>query len=193
MWMAVHDVADVDGRPVGDRDDLRAEIRRGALTPAVRRIADRNARFNIGSVARNFNEPTFGLRVLEAARVKNFTFTLKPVAPVTGGPALAVMTFTERERPTLVRGPVDSVFASGELVVEALTGRVHHTRMTWHDSALSADLVTDYSLEPKLALWLPTTFAERYSMGGRSLQLEETRCVSTYSNYRRFETGGRIK
>ena len=193
MWMAVHDVADVDGMPVADRDDLRAEIRRGALSPALRRIADRNARFNIGSVARNFNEPTFGLRVLEAARVKNFRFTLERVVPAPGEPALAFIAFTERGRPTLVRGPVDSIPASGELVVEVLTGRVHRTRMTWQDAALTADLVTDYSLEPKLALWVPTTFAERYAMGGPKLPLEETRCVSTYTTYRRFETGGRIK
>ena len=42
-------------------------------------LAERNARYNIGTITRNFNEPTFGLLVLERSRDDEFKFDVKRV------------------------------------------------------------------------------------------------------------------
>ena len=195
-WIAVHDVAEVDGAPVPDREDLRALIQKGQLAPVAQRLADRNARFNIGMVARNFNEPTFGLLVLEAKHVSNFTFTIAQVEPDAGPDphtTLVTLAFSEHSRPTLVKGPQGkAVFAKGEIVVEAETGRVRKTFVQFQEGPIVAELTTTFIPDPKLGLWVPVEFAERYAMKqGRAA--EETRCRAEYSNYRRFEVRVRIK
>jgi hypothetical protein len=191
-WIAVHDVADVDGVPVPDREDLRALIQRGQLTPVAQRLADRNARFNIGMVARNFNEPTFGLLVLEAKHVANFKFTIGQVE-ADHDLTLVTLAFSERSQPTLVKGPRGkAVFAKGEIVVEAETGRVRQTRVEFQDGSIVAELTTAFTRDAKLDLWVPMEFAERYALAqGRAR--EETRCRAEYSNYRKFGVTGRIK
>src|SRR5512134_62331 len=54
-WIAVRDVADVDGQAVPGRQDLKALLlKREELRGLATRLVERNARFNIGRVRRNF-------------------------------------------------------------------------------------------------------------------------------------------
>src|SRR5262245_10990525 len=39
-WIAVHDIAKIDGQPVPNRDDLRALLQKGEVTRVAQRIAD---------------------------------------------------------------------------------------------------------------------------------------------------------
>jgi hypothetical protein len=191
-WVAVHDFATVGGRPVTDREDIRALLQKNTSVSILRNIAGRNARFNIGRVERDFNEPTLALLVLEDKRIRNFRIGRKLVTR-DGDATLAVLDFTERERPTIVfslqRGPV---FSRGDITIEAATGRVRRTRIEFEDGPILAELTTTYALDPKLDLWVPSVFTERYQVkdGGPP---EVIRCEAKYTNYRRFMATGRIK
>lgn len=193
-WMAVHDFATVGGRPVPDREDLRALLRQGTTAPIMRRVASHNARFNIGAVERDFNEPTLALLVLEEQRIGNFSVGRKLVTQ-DGGTALAVLEFVERRRPTIVSSKVSGpVFSRGEITIETATGRVRRTRIAFQDGPILAELGTTYALEPKLDLWVPSVFSERYDVKDETSGAREViMCEANYTNYRRFEVTGRIR
>ncbi|WP_410964005.1 hypothetical protein, partial [Salmonella sp. SAL4448] len=82
-----------------------------------------NARYNIGRVVRNINEPTLALLVLDGTHRSRFKF--KSGTPrASGGRTLVPLSFRERERPTLIRSHTGApIYTSGELLVEADSGR----------------------------------------------------------------------
>jgi hypothetical protein len=191
-WIAVHDIAEVDGQPVPDRDNLQTLLHLGEVTRVAQQVANRNATFNIGSVGRNFNEPTLALLVLEAKRIGQFRFDRRELTEQ-NGVQLATLAFSEHDRPTLVHGPTgEPIFSKGEIVIETETGRVRHTAMNFRADPFEASLVTDYVPDDRLGLWVPGSFTERYDLLERQGQ-ETTTCQATYSDYRRFEVTGRIK
>jgi hypothetical protein len=191
-WIAVHDIAVVNGRPVADREDLRQLLLQGAeLRGITQKVASRNASFNIGQVFRNFNEPTMALRVLDNEPLQNFTFDRRSVV-ASGDERLVTLAFRERGRPTIVRGERQRNLESrGEMTIEASTGRVRRTVFEVADGPLRARLETTYIHEPRLDLWVPSTFSERYDLS-RPGEKETVLCEATYTNYRRFMTSGRI-
>jgi hypothetical protein len=189
-WIAVHDVADVDGQPVPDRENLQTLLQTGDVVAVGQRVANRNASFNIGTVSRNFNEPTLALLVFEARRIAHFKFDRRDLA-AQGGVELATLAFSEHDGPTIVRG-AGPVYATGEFVIEAATGRIRRSVITFREKLVQATLSTDYGPEDRLGLWVPRIFSERYDLNERTLQ-EKTTCEATYANYRRFEVTGRIK
>jgi hypothetical protein len=192
-WIAVHDVAEVDGQPVPDRDSLQTLLHLGEVTRVAQQVADRNATFNIGSVERNFNEPTLALLVLGAKRIGQFRFDRRELTEQDGVP-LATLAFSEHDRPTIIRNfsNDEPVYSKGEIVIETETGRVRHTVMNFKTSSVQVSLVTDYVPDDRLGLWVPGSFSERYDLVTKQQQ-ETTTCQATYSDYRRFEVTGRIK
>ena len=190
-WVAVHDVAEIDGEPVPDRQTLPQILARGALASVVAEVVEHNKHFNIGRIERNFNEPTLALLVLDKNRVSNFSFTREQVETV-GGVTLVTLAFVERNRPTIVVGKTGTpVFSKGKLLIEAGTGRVRATQILFKYSNISADLVTTYVLDKRLELWLPSVFTERYE-GEPEGQKEIDTGRAQYSNFKRWETSGRI-
>ncbi len=190
-WISVHDFADVDGRPLDDHEDIRRLLERGAVAGIARRLIDENARFNIGSVTRNFNEPTLGLLVLESKRRSQFKFTRRHVER-DGDATMVTLAFKETHSPTLVRG-LDGrdLYSSGEILLEAGSGRVRRTDIRFTYGPVTARLTTTYAREPKLGLWVPTQFSEQDQRAGRLREV--IRCEATYTNYRRFEVAARIR
>jgi hypothetical protein len=94
------------------------------------------------------------------------------------------------------------VSSTGEIVVEAETGRVRRTELKATIGSVSLDLTTDYALEKDLDLWVPTLLRERYEEGIRGsgadsrvkgTGYEEIWCEAKYSHFRRFEVKGGIK
>lgn len=190
-WLAVHDFSEVDGTPVADREDLRALLQKGETNSVVRTVLTRNARFNLGTIVRNFNEPTLALLILEPKRVDGFAFDREEVTQV-GGRTKVRLSFRERRRPTLVRDEHGSpVYARGELTIDAATGRVEHTVIELADGPIIARLTTTYALDEKVEMWVPVAFAERYERTNRDREVIV--CDADYTNYRRFETTARIK
>jgi hypothetical protein len=184
-WISVHDTAEVDGRPLDNREDLRQLLGREPLAGVARLLVNRNARFNIGTITRNFNEPTLGLLVLEPRRLDQFKFSRARVED-DGDTQVVTLRFREADRPTLVRG-IDgsSLFSTGELQVEAGTGRIRRTVIQVAYGPVIAQLTTTYAREPQLDMWVPSVFVERYerTKSGREVIL----CEATYTNYRKFD------
>ena len=196
-WIAVHDVHEMDGTPIPNREDLRRLLAVGEVTSVARRVTEHNARFNLGSVRRNFNEPTLPLQLLAPDHRPRVDFSRGGVTR-SAEATIATLTFRERERPTLIQaerrdGPgTTPVYARGEIVVDAATGTVRRTRLTLENGRVEVELITEYTLEPRLNLWVPAVFTERYD-ALRDRQRELIVCEAQYTNYRRFEVTGRIK
>jgi hypothetical protein len=192
-WIAVRDVMEVDGEPVAGGEDLRKLLQSGDLTGVVQRVANHNARYNIGGVIRNFNEPTLPLLIFDERRVGNFSFDRERVEERPDA-TLVTLAFEERRRPTIIRNARGNpVYSSGEITLEAGTGRVRRTVFKVQDGSITVRLVTTYRREAKLDLWVPSTFTERYEGDQESGEREIITGEATYSNYRRFEVTGRIK
>jgi hypothetical protein len=198
-WMAIRDVLAVDGNTLGERPDLREALRTLAPRDVATRFKQYNSRFNIGRIARNFNEPTLSLLVLDARHRARFSFERRRVER-SGGDVLVTLEFTERESPTLIHDLVRGrVMSKGELVVEAGSGLVRRTRLTAKIEQLRIELITEYARDDKLGMWVPSAFREEYEYGGDTragrtdTEHERVLCEAHYTNFRRFETAVRIK
>ncbi len=203
-WIAVRDVIEVDGEPIKDREDLRALLAKSERVRLVKELTSRNARYNLGRVERNFNEPTLPLLLLDAKRTPRIKFDRKRVTRE-DDVTLAVLAFEEREPPTLVATPNEgAVRAKGEFLLDAATGTVRRTLFQLTRPGIDVKLETAYVKDDKLNLWLPSVFTERYeagsNIGGMRLSSYPARaskelveCEARYTNYRRFEVTARIK
>jgi hypothetical protein len=189
VWMSVHDVETVDGAPVPPGDDVRTMLRSESFRAVASRVAAANARYNIGSVTRNFNEPTLALLYFAPDRVDGVKFDRGAVDRSTPGLTLVTLRMRGRDDRPLVRSPNGRVTMRGSVVVDGRTGCVRHTSLAFSDGKVDADLDTTYALDRNVSVWVPVQFVERY----RERASGETTTVRTsLGNYRRFETSGRI-
>lgn len=200
-WMAIRDVIAIDEGTIDGRPDIKAALRRLPASDVAATFKTYNSRFNIGRTYRNFNEPTLSLLVLDANHRERFSFNRKGVQHA-GDTVLVTLTFVEKDSPTLIRDlRRGRVFSTGELVVEAGTGRVRRAVLVAKTNDVKLELTTTYSPDDRLGMWVPTLFRERYEHGvspdssnldARS-EYEHIVCEATYRNFRRFETSVRIK
>lgn len=191
-WLSVRDISKVDGKPVEAGDDLRGLLNRGSMARIGRAMADRNARYNIGVVTRNFNEPMFALVILDPKNQSRFRFERQSIVVSEDG-TLVTLTFTERDRPTLVQGASGGpVFTRGEVTLDAATGRLQRSVVIARDGPTTAQLTTTFTFNEKLKLWLPSVMQERYTHSSPRLK-EVVAAQSTYTNYRKFEATARIR
>jgi hypothetical protein len=200
-WMTVRDVQTVDGKPVADSGRVRAALAAPDRFETAVRLKRENSRFNIGSTVRTFNEPTFGLLVLDERNRHRVQFKRQEVDGE-GATTLVTFEFEEVVGPSLVREiDGDDVFASGTLTIEAGTGRVLGTTLRVEPGGVRMTLSTRYERDAALNMLVPVRFQERYVNG---LSPEESRsrirsfyeeivCESRYSQFRRFEVSSRIK
>jgi hypothetical protein len=191
-WVGVRDIAIVDGVPVEKRDNLRELLTKASFARIGRQLVDRNARYNIGSITRNMNDPMLALVILDDKHRDRFKFDRRRVEPTPAGP-LVTLSFTERDEPTLVRGADGSrIFSKGELMIDAATGRLVRTVITLKDKATTGTLTTVFTENEKLGLWLPSTMDERYDHEIDNVK-ELVVVKSIYTNYRRFNVNVVIK
>lgn len=188
-WMGFRDVFEVDGRPLGDRQErLQKLFLEGGdigLTQA-RKIADESARFNIGDIHRNFNVPTVPLEFLNPLNQYRFYFEKVGEETIEGTPTWAVR-YAEHARPTFIRTNLGDLFARGMLWIEPTEGRVVRTELTVGDfrTNLRSTLTVTYRPDERLGLWVPAEMIEVYERP-RDDGADAIRCVATYSNFRRF-------
>ena len=194
-WTVVHDITEVDDEPVPNHESVRALLQMSNTTvqSVARKVYDLNARYNIGGIRRNFNDPMIALQVFHDRYRDNIQFDMVR-SETRDGATLATLRFREKDRPTIVVGTDGTAFpAKGEVLLDAVSGAIRHTHFTIDNKDLGADLDTNLAYEERLALWVPVLFTERYwAKRGRS-ETEVTTCSSEYTNYRRFEVKGRIK
>jgi hypothetical protein len=162
----------------------------------LRKLANEGARFNVGSTHRNYNSPTLALDFLDPVVQSRFVFAEAGEETLAGVNALKLQ-FTEVERPTLISiNDSRDVPVSGWLWVLPWDGTVVRTHLdvkqpeTARIAGMDASLVVDYQHDSKLGMWVPARMREEYVTRGSSY--ERIDCVATYSNFRRFETSGRV-
>jgi hypothetical protein len=204
QWMAIRDVLRIDGAPNPNRLDLKSALVTLAPRDVARTFTAYNARYNLGRIKRNFNEPTLSLLVLDQEHRDRFSFDRGGVqqTPTT---SLVTLKFEEKRRPALIASPDGKpVFTKGELLVDAATGEIHRTVLTLKIDALRVELSTAYARDERLGMLVPTIFREVYEDGvmpgiGRNRprdsgqRFEHITCTATYSNFRRYETSARMK
>lgn len=199
-WMAIRDVLDVDGAPLESRPDLRRALAELPPSQVAARFKAYNARYNIGRIRRNFNEPTLALAVLSDRHRARFGFERVP--PRRGDdPLLVTLAYRERTAPTFVRGlNGENVFSTGEFTLEAATGRITATRMAMQIGSIRVSLSTAYAYDARLDMTVPVSFSEHYLDGtpprdGRrsTVRHEEILCEARYSDFQRFGVQTRIK
>ena len=198
-WLAIRDIATVDGQALKNRLTVLEELKRLPVHEVVAAFKASNSKFNIGRTSRNFNEPTLSLRVLDGQHRSRFSFVQRRVERSRDGP-IVVVAFTERDGPSLIRDlTYGAALSKGEFSIEPASGRVQRAVLTAAVGPVRLELVTDYALDKRLELWLPSRFRERYEHGRapRSVEAseehEDISCEATYANYKGFETSGRIK
>ena len=209
-WMTVRDVRTVDGTELPARRSVQDYLTEYAPRELALQFKQDNSRFNLGRTFRNFNEPTLALLVLDDRYRSRFMFERKDTRQ-TSGVAVTTFAFEETAEPTLIRDSSGGfVFASGELVVEAATGRVMNTVLNVEPDGVRMTLSTDYVSDERLDMLVPSRFREHYVNGvppadprpvpgARQAQrqlrsvYEELVCEATYSNFQRFEVRTRFK
>jgi hypothetical protein len=187
-WVGYRDTFEVDGVPVRDRDErLQRLLSSGAVRQAAR-IADQNARFNLGNdlVSRNINIPTFALEVMNP-RLRD-RFRVRHIGDdVLGGRRGWLIEFHERGRPTLVRTPEGRDQPSRvSALVDVQTGEVLQTVLTWEH--VEGSISVSYGQAHGIPVAVPIRMVERYVTRTGELVAGE----AAYSNFRQFETTARI-
>jgi VWFA-related protein len=215
-WAGYRDVSNVDQKPIPDRQSrLRTLLTASAPDMSeARRIADESARFNIGPMKRNFNEPTAVLFFMSAASQPRFSFTPKGTATV-GGVDVARIDYQEEARPTYIRtSDGKDAPCRGTLWINPADGTVVRTKLLltgYGGQGSSAEIEVTFAKDQRLDLWLPVTMVERYVgklsregtagrsrvRAGMSVNVVTGESVvtatATYSDFKRFETGGAVK
>jgi hypothetical protein len=132
-WVGFRDVGEVDGAPVRERTDrIRTIFNESPATALAqwRRIADESARFNIGSIQRNFNTPTVALFFIQPANQGRFRFKKAGQETIDGVPVWKVQ-YEEKTRPTIIRtSSGENRPVAGMLWVDPSNGRIFRTAMT---------------------------------------------------------------
>lgn len=203
-WLTARNVRTVDHSPVRDSESRIERLLAAAapedLVARARRLRDESARFNLGPVERNFNDPTMVVQFLSAKMHPRLRFAKRGRDTIDGIPVWR-LTFSEHVRPTLIRSNGKDVRATGEVWIDATDGAIVRTRVTLGDprSGLKARIDVTYRRDPRFAVWVPSRMEERYERSGRAHYLGENRpftdridCVATYTDFRRFETTGRL-
>lgn len=194
--MTVRNVTRVDGRRVRSGSDV---IEKALALPGAERVtklralADASARYNLGTLQRNFNEPTLALMFGSAEFQPRFKFTIEG-QEVADGRTLRRLLFSETTRPTVIRDARTgaSIPASGFLLLDE-EGTVWRTslRLDTRETLVTIDVV--YARDVRLGMVVPVTMDEDYRYRDKdTARLMMVSGHATYSDYRRFVTSARI-
>ena len=197
-WLTVRNVLSVDGQATaGSHDRLNDALAEpgGQRLSRLRQLVDESARFNVGRTFRNFNYPTLVLSYLDPSMQPRFTFTLAGRERVRGTDTRKV-NYVERATPTVIQGDGADRVSRGTVWIAERDGVLVRTRLDLRiprtDSSASGTVEVDYQRDTKLDMWVPVRMHETYMEMRGSLVSENIGAEATYSNFRRFETSGRI-
>jgi hypothetical protein len=198
-WLGFRDVLEVDGARVGDHEERLAHVlmaSQGRFDEA-RRLSDESARFNIGSIQRNFNEPTVVLFYFSPKNQDRFKFSARAV----GDDGVWEIAFEEESRATIIRTPQgEPVPSTGSVWVRPADGTIVRTLLkvpiipmrNARGQRGSGLVDVAYRRIEALDMWLPWTMTESFETT-RQDTWERITGRAVYSNYRQFQTTVRIK
>ena len=201
-WLTVRNVLTADGKPVPDSQHRLNDLLRDTASERLVRLKtllNESARFNVGRIFRNFNYPTLALSYLDPAIQPRFAFTLGGRERVNGVQTWKVA-YVERARPTVIQetatpGSVRGIdlTSRGTLWIGE-NGIVQKTvlEVQMPRPLTMASIEVIYRRDDKLEMWVPMRMHETYLQARGTTINESIDCVASYSNFRRFETSGRI-
>jgi hypothetical protein len=192
LWLGVREVFEIDGEAVaGERGRLQKVLSDSSLSVAarVRAIADQQARHNLGDLYRTINVPTLALGFLLPDRQPRFRFKRSGSTDVRGTPVW-IVTFQEREHPTLIRTPEGrDLMSNGTFWIDPRTGAALRSELRTGDKKrLSSIILVGYRHHDRFDMLLPDDMNELYIT-----HRERIEGHATYSNFRRFEVETKIK
>jgi hypothetical protein len=216
-WMGFRDVFEVDGAAVRDRQDRLVTLLLGRSSDGLlqgRQIADESARHNLGPVRRNFNTPTMALFFLQPKYQGRFRYSKAGEETIDGLRVWSVR-YKETDAPTIIRTTTGrAVPASGMLWIDPTSGRVFKTLLELRadveqDAAadrsgerresrqMAVSVTVSYKMDARFGVLLPAEMRERYEVApARRTGSPDTSAtvtgVATYSDFRTFETYGRL-
>lgn len=191
-WLSARNVLEVDGHAVTDSHDRLERTITGdakGLAERLQSVATEGARFNIGRIQRNFNDPILPLLFLDPVYQPRFKFRLEKEEDIEGIRTRRV-SFKETERPTVISDAGGtSLFSSGAVWLRAEDAVVVRTEMAATFNGVSFTIRVEYRNDPKLDMWMPSLMEEHYRYPKMN---EQINCFAVYTNARRFETAGRV-
>ena len=197
-WLTVRNVLSVDGtETIGGQNRLNDALAGpgGQRLGRLRQLVNESARFNVGRTFRNFNYPTLVLSYLDPALQPRFTFTLAGRERVRGTDAWKV-NYAERTTPTVIQGDGVDRVSRGTIWISERDGVLVRTRLELRipqtSSSAWGTVEVDYQRDTKLDMWVPVQMHETYMEMRGSAVSENIGAEAKYSNFRRFETSGRI-
>ena len=208
--MTIRNVLKVDGQAVPSSHDRIMDALNGGIREnraRLKALADESARYNLGTLHRNFNDPTAALFFLVPSLQPHFAFTRKADITIDGTPVWEI-DFEEKIRPTLIRTTMGKdVPSKGTIWVAPADGTVVRTRLAISGFAGLSSSTIDvlYARDDRLAMWLPRTMKERHEVdevtSGRSVfgatpASRTTKVVvatATYADFKRFETSATFR
>jgi hypothetical protein len=184
FWQAFRDVAEVDGKPVRDREDRMMKLFLEPSPGALRRaeeIAGASAQYNLSNIG-TLNNPLVAIAFLQRHYVDRFKFDLAGFEKSLG-PNVRTVRFAELRKPTLLkRDGHNDLFSRGVLWLEADTGRVIKTELETEGVGAPFRVTTTYRFDEELGVNVPTVMEDWYS-----LRAGEFRGKATYGKFRRFK------
>ncbi|MXZ73078.1 MAG: hypothetical protein F4Z04_16465 [Acidobacteria bacterium] len=190
------DVFEVDGSTVQDR----AERLRGLFLDPSATVRDRiqgiltdSSRYNVGDIERNTNTPTLALLFLHSSFKTRFDFErlsdgedpeLGVDLPDDAGDVW-VVAYRETWPTTVIqqrRG--GNVPSRGRYFIEAATGRVLVTELSFDDPNLESLIVVRYAMDETIGHPVPVEMRERYANRQSGSRVTGT---AEYSEFRRFQ------
>jgi hypothetical protein len=195
--LTVRSTSKVDGRTVPDASDRIRQALRDSSAEGWRRLrllADEGARYNLGSLERNFNDPVLALLFARSEVQSRFAFRIAGSEQV-AGQSVTRVSFRERERPTLIRdGRTGRDLPTSGALSVADDGTIWRTELQVETPGSTvATIRVSYVRDERLDLLVPSVMNEDYryrDTAERKMLFISARAV--YSNFRRFETSGRI-
>lgn len=192
----------------------------GSATGQAREISDEAARHNLGAIQRNFNVPTMALFFLHPSNLGRFRFSRDGEEKVDGTPVWRVR-YEETRSPTIITTSAGrDMPVKGTFWIDPVKGAVRKTHMAVSvETAMagkrtripgdadtgssvrrvqsSASITVTFKHDNHLDLLVPAEMRETYEGPAvnrftGSEEISRVNCVATYSDFKRFQTGGRV-
>jgi hypothetical protein len=184
VWQSFRDVAEVDGKPVRDREDRLTKLFLRPSSSTFRRAAeirDAGARYNLTDVG-TLSNPLLVIAFLQEQYVDRFRFNLAGLDKKLG-PDVRTVRFVEFRRPTVLKLNANGdLFSRGLIWVEEGSGRVVKTELQVGGQVAPVRVTTLFTFDEELGINVPTTMDDWYPQG-----TGEFRGKATYGKFRRFE------
>jgi hypothetical protein len=175
-WYQFRDVIEVDGKPIGGRDQrltkLFLEAPRNALERA-REVSSDAKRYNLAELG-GVDMPLLSIGLLQSSYVTHFTYSVGRVDK-DSGPTVRIVKFEEWQRPTILRQNQanQDYLSHGWFYIDESNGRVLRTEFDLDRRALPLKIITTFTFDEALQVIVP-------------VKMETPLGVATYGRFRKF-------